>query len=165
MGGFKLSQILGVIVGMLTIVVTLSLAPSIGTANSTIATWGDNSTYMIGLGVVTDFGAPIAVLGLLAMGGLFTYGAWKGTTALNMTDILSVVGITVVVIVGLTFMVTICQKTRDLVGATTTDFEDTIYGIIPLFVYMVIIGLPYVKSYTNWRGTRKSKKAKAFGNI
>ena len=165
MKGFNLNMMLGVIVGLLTIVVTLSMAPNIGTANTAVAAWGDNSSYMIGLGVVTDFGAPICILGLLAMGGLFTYGAWKGSTNLNMSDILSVVGITVIVIVGLTFMATVCQKVKDLVGATTTDFEDVIYGIIPLFVYMVIISLPFVKSYTSWRGGRKGKRAKAQANF
>ena len=236
MKGFNLNMILGVIIGLLTIVVTLSMAPSIGTANDallpsevidtltgihtgvgiteadatlteilyhediadildissnisegagptvdsydattqniTVSGLTANTTRtftvtydtgldlrnLIGMEVLTGFGAPLAILGLLAMGGLFTFGAWKGTNQVNMGQIMQIVGITIAVIVGLTFMTSVVIYSNNLIGDVTTDFEDVIYGIIPLFVYLVIVSLPFIKSYASWHSGKKSRK-------
>jgi len=155
MGGWSMNKLLGVIVGMLTIVVTLAIAPSIATANAAVQ--AANQTNLIGLSVVDDFGAPLAVLGLLAMAGVFTVGAWKSTT--SMKDMMTTIFTAVIVIVGLTFMSSIITYTNALIGATATDFEDTIWGIIPLFVYLTVIGLAGWQTYKGSKKLKGSKKS------
>lgn len=158
MKGWSMGRLLGVIVGMLTIVVTLAIAPSIATANTTVAT--GNLTNLIGMSVVTSFGAPLAILGLLAAAGVFTLGAWKANATMN--EMMGTIFTAVIVIVGLTFMASIVTYTNSLIGATAADFEDTIYGIIPLAVYLVIIGLAgwqTVKGARKIRGGKKTASA------
>ena len=82
-----IKKLLGVIIGLLTIVVTLAISPSIGTANAVVA--AANLTNLIGMSVVVTFGAPLCIFGLLALGGVFTVGAWKGTT--SMREMLTVI--------------------------------------------------------------------------
>ena len=150
-------KLLGVIIGLLTIVVTLAISPSIGTANATVA--AGNLTNLIGMSVIVTFGAPLAIFGLLALGGVFTVGAWKGTT--SMKEMLTVIITAVIVIVGLTFMDSIVDYTNTLIAAGSGGFETTLYGIIPLFVYLVVIGLAGWQTVSRARSYRKGKKSKA----
>ncbi len=157
MGGWSMNKLLGVIVGLLTIVVTLAIAPSISTANAVVQ--AANQTNLIGLSVVDDFGAPLAVLGLLAMAGVFTVGAWKSTT--SMKDMMTVIFVAVIVIVGLTFMSSIITYTNALIGDSAADFEDTIWGILPLFVYLSVIGLAGWQTYKGAKRLKGGKKSTA----
>jgi hypothetical protein len=148
------------IFGFLVIIITLALAPSINTANAAIT--AANITNCIGVSAVDDFAAPIIVLGLLAVGGLFV---WKGTQNQSMSDILKVVGLCIVAIVGLTFMPQIITYTNTLIDAST-GFARTIYGVIPLLVYLTVIASVGYAGYQGYRsGGRKGRRAKAGGYI
>ena len=149
-----ITRLLGVLLGMITIVVALAIAPNISTANAAIQS--ANTTNLIAMSVLDDFGAPLAVLGLLTLGGVFTLGAWK--TGTDLKQMMIVLFMAVIIIVGLTFMGNIITYTNNLIGATATDFEDIIWGIIPLFIYVAIIGMPF--GYVGYRGysTRKKRK-------
>jgi len=151
-----IKRLLGVIIGLLTIVVTLAISPSIGTANATVA--AGNLTNLIGMSVVVTFGAPLCIFGLLALGGVFTVGAWKGTT--SMKEMLTVIITAVIVIVGLTFMSSIVTYTNTLIAAGSGGFETTLYGIIPLFVYLVIIGLSGWQVGARVRSYRRGRRSK-----
>lgn len=152
----QLSKLLGIIVGLLTIVVTLAIAPSIATANTAVSTSGNLTADMIGMSVVVTFGAPLAIMGLLAMGGLFVFGAWKGNT--SMRDMLEVIFTAIIVIVGLTFMLSILDYSVALIAAGGGGFETTLYGIIPLMVYLAIIGLSGWQTYKGVRRVRGGAK-------
>jgi hypothetical protein len=154
MGG-SMGKLLGLILGMLTIVVTLAIAPSIETANAAVQS--ANLTNLIGMAVLDDFGAPLAIIGLLTLGGLFTIGAWKSSVKMN--DMLQVVITAVIVIVGLTFMTSIITYTNTLIGSAVSGFGDTLYGIIPLFVYLAIIGISGWQSYKAVGRIRGGKKS------
>ena len=148
----QLGKLLGVILGLLTIVVTLAIAPNIATANTAVANSGNLTANMIGMSVVVTFGAPLAILGLLAMGGLFIVGAWKGNR--SMKDMLEVIFTAIIVIVGLTFMLSILDYTVALIAAGSGGFETVMYGLIPLLVYLTVIGL------TGWQTYKGAKAAK-----
>ena len=148
-------KLLGVIIGLLTIVVTLAISPSIGTANTAVA--AGNLTNLIGMSVIVTFGAPLCIFGLLALGGVFTVGAWKSSA--SMREMLTVIVTAVIVIVGLTFMSSIVTYTNTLIAAGSGGFETTLYGIIPLFVYLVIIGLAGWQTVSRVRSSRKGKKS------
>jgi hypothetical protein len=157
-------KIVGVLLGLLTIVVTLAIAPSIATANAAVAISGNLTADMIGMAVVVTFGAPLAILGLLAMGGLFIGGSWKGTV--GMKDMLQVIFTAIIVIVGLTFMLSILDYTVALIAAGSGGFETTLYGIIPLLVYLAIIGITgfgVAKGVKSVKG--KKKEASSSGMI
>ncbi len=114
---------------------------------------GLDLTDLIGIEVVGGFGAPLAILGLLAMSGLFAIGSWKGSA--NMRDMLGVILTAIIVIVGLTFMVNIIDYSNDLVDAGTSSIETVLYGLIPLIVYLAVIGLAGFGVYRGAKGMRK----------
>lgn len=150
---------MGRIFGFLGIIVTLALAPSIGTANATVA--ADNLTNLIGMSAIVQFGAPLIVLSLLAISGLFAAGK---LAAGSMQDLLKIISAVIVAIVGLTFMDQIVDYVNTLIGATASGFEDTIYGIIPLVIYVFIVGSIGYGAYKSYKGGKKDKKAAAQAN-
>ncbi len=157
----QLNKLMGVIFGMLTIVVTLAIAPQIATANTAVANSGNLTSNMIGMAVVVTFGAPLAILGLLSMAGLFVLGAWQTTT--SMREMLNVILTAVIVIVGLTFMLNIVDYAADLIASATGGFDTVLYGLIPLLVYLAVIGLSgwqTFKGVKKLRGGGKEKKKK-----
>ena len=158
MGGFNIQSLMSKIFGFLVIIITLALAPQINTANAAIT--AANITNCIGVSAIDDFAAPLVVLGLLAVGGIFM---WKGTNTQGMKDIMGVIGLVIVAIVGLTFMTSIIGYTNTLIDAST-GFAVTIYGIIPLLVYMVVIASVGYVGYKGYKGGKKSKKSAAFAN-
>ena len=146
------------IMGFLVIIITLALAPSINTANATVA--AANLTNLIGMDVVTDFGAPLIVLGLLVVGGIF---AWKGTQGSSMGELFKTISLVIIAIVALTFMEDIVGYTNTLIAASS-GFAVTLYGIIPLLVYLGVIASVGYTGYQGYRGSKKAKKANAFAN-
>lgn len=156
---FNMQSLMSKIFGFLVIIITLALAPQINTANAAIT--AANITNCIGVSAIDDFAAPLIVLGLLAVGGIFM---WKGTQNQGMKDIMGVIGLVIIAIVGLTFMTDIIDYTNTLIDAST-GFATTIYGIIPLLVYLVVIGSVGFAGYKGYKGGgKKSKKAAAFAN-
>lgn len=157
----NMSNLMSKILGFLTIIITLALAPAINTANGVVA--ADNLTNCIGMSAIVTFGAPLIILGLLAMGGLF---AWKGTSG-GMKEILGVVGAVIVAIIALTFMSSIITYTNALITSSGTgSFGAVIYGMIPLLIYVVIIGSIGYGAYAAYKGGgRKSKKAAVGGFV
>lgn len=156
---FNMQSLMSKIFGFLVIIITLALAPQINTANAAIT--AANITNCIGVSAIDDFAAPLIVLGLLAVGGIFM---WKGTQNQGMKDIMGVIGLVIIAIVGLTFMTDIIDYTNTLIDAST-GFATTIYGIIPLLVYLVVIGSVGFAGYKGWKGGgKKSKKAAAYAN-
>lgn len=149
----NMQNLMSKIMGFVTIIVTLGLAPSINTANTTVA--GANLTNCIGMSVMTDFGAPLCVLGLLAVGGIFV---WKGTNNQGFQQLLDVISLTILVIIGLTFMSTIVDYTNTLIGAST-GFALIIYGLIPLVVYLAIIASVFYSGARafGWKGFKKGR--------
>ncbi len=154
----NMGSLVGKVFGFLTIIVTLALAPSINTANATVA--AANLTNCIGMSVVTEFGAPLIVIGLLLVGGLFALGKIQAST---IRELMGVIFAVIVAIVGLTFMEDIVTYTNTLIAAST-GFAVTLYGIIPLAVYLLIIGDATYATVRRWRGGKKGKKAAAAAN-
>jgi hypothetical protein len=154
----QLQGLFSKIMGFLVIIITLALAPSINTANATVA--AGNLTNLIGMSVVADFGAPLIVLGLLVVGGIFV---WKGTQGATMGELMKTIGLVVVAIVGLTFMADIVDYTNTLIDAST-GFAVTLYGIIPLLVYLGIIAAVGWSGYGAYKGSRKKGKKAAYAN-
>ena len=159
----NISGLFSKIMGFLIIIITLALAPTINTANTAI-TGHDNVSIMIGMVAIGAFGAPLIIIGLLSAGGLFALSGVKGRLGgASMKDMIGVVGSVVVVIVGLTFMVSIMDYVVTLVEAST-GFAVTIYEMIPLLIYLTIIasaGWYQYASYKRMRGGRGRRRAAA----
>lgn len=149
-----LTGLFGKIMGYIVIIVTLALAPSIVTTNAAITAHANvSSNVLIGMSVVSAFGAPLIILGLLTTGGVFAVAGARGHLGgATAKDLLTVVGATIVAIVALTFMSTICTYVATLMGSYPigTEFARTIFAIIPLIIYIGIIvtsGWTVVKTY------------------
>jgi hypothetical protein len=146
------------IMGFLVIIITLAMAPSIVTANTAVAS--GNLTNLIGMDVVTDFGAPLIILLLLGMGGIF---AWKGAGG-GMKEVMGVIGGTILAIVALTFMNSIITYINALITADSSSIGDVIYGIIPLIIYMAIVAGAGYGTYRAFKGSgKKTSKAVSGG--
>jgi hypothetical protein len=154
------------IMGFVVIIITLALAPSINTANATIE--AQNLTNLIGMTVVSDFGAPLIILGLLVSGGAFALAGMQGKlTGATMSDLFKVIGSVILVIVALTFMDTIIDYTNTLIGSPPeTGFALVIYGIIPLIIYVGVIATAGWASVSTYRrlkgGSRRTATATGF---
>lgn len=146
----QITRMLSIIFFFLTIVITLALAPSINTANNTIAS--DNLTNLIGMTAVVQFGAPLIILGIMVAGGLMAFGMRQG---LGVKDIMVTVGLVIGEIVALNFMDSIVDYTNTLIAAST-GFAVTIYGIIPLIVYIAIIAA--AGGYQTYKYVKSRKK-------
>lgn len=153
----NLGSLFGKIMGFLVIIITLALAPSIVSANTLVATH-DNVTAMLGMGVVSGFGAPLIILGLLTIGGIFALAGVKGQLAnAGMKDLFTVIGAVIVVIVLLTLMPNVMDYTAELIEAST-GFAVTIYSIIPLLIYLGIVAGAGWAGVSTYRKTRKGGK-------
>ena len=155
-----MKDIMPKILGFLVIIITLALAPTINTANATIA--AGNLTNLIGMTAISAFGAPLIILGLLVSGGIFAVAGQKGVLGgASVSDLLTVVGSVVVLIVVLTMFDSVMTYTGTLYDAST-GFAQTIYSIIPIVIYIGIIamaGWTQTRAYRRARGRRKSKSA------
>lgn len=154
------------IFGFIVIIVVLALAPSITTANATIV--GDNLTNLIGMSVMSGFGAPLMIIMLLFGGGMFAIAGIRGNMAgASLGDMLQVVWKVVLCIVALTMFDSIIDYTNTLIGVGATTFATTIYGIIPLVIYLLIIGLAGVTAVSAYKaykgGGRRGRRAVAAG--
>jgi hypothetical protein len=154
----NLQGLLSKVLGFLVIIITLALAPAINTANTAVI--NDNLTNCIGMTAISDFGAPLIILGLLAMGGIFVWKASKGS---SMQDMFKVIGAVVVAIVGLTFMTNIIEYTNTLIDASS-GFATTIYGMIPLIVYLAIVASVGYGAYTSYKGGKGRRSSRAVAN-
>ena len=132
-------NLFGKIMGFLVIIITLALAPSINTAAVAVA--AANLTNLIGMAVISNFASPLIILGLLVAGGAFAVAGIQGTYTATTKDLMGVVGATIVAIVALTFMTSIVSYTNTLWTASAgSTIGQTIFSIIPLVVYLGIIG-------------------------
>ena len=149
------------ILGFLVIIITLALAPTINTANAAI-TGHANVSAMIGMVAIGAFGAPLIVLGLLVSGGIFAVAGTKGVLGgASISDLMSVIGSVIVLIVVITMFESVMTYTGTLYDAST-GFAQTIYSIIPIVIYIGIIamaGWTQARTYRRMRGGRKSKAA------
>lgn len=157
----NLGSLFGKIMGFLVIIITLALAPTIATANTAITS--ANLTNLIGMSVVASFGAPLIILGLLAVGGLFSLAGVKGQLAnVGMKDLFPVIGAVIVVIVCLTLFTSIITYTNTLIDSALGTFAATIYGIIPLLIYLgIVAGAGWVTVHTYRKSRKGGKKSRA----
>lgn len=125
------------VMGWLLIIVTLALAPSINTANTTImSTWNasTNADTMLGY-VVTSFGAPLIVISLLFAGGMLGLGKVAESST---KDLMQMIGGVVITILALNLFDSAIGYVDALITASS-GFAQTVYGIIPIVLYVSII--------------------------
>jgi len=156
-----IQAILPKILGFLIIIVVAALGPAINTANTAIQT--ENNTNLTGMAAVDDFGAPIIILTLLFSGGVLAVGGVKGKfKETKLSDMYDVIAAVVVAIVGLTMFTSIMTYFNTLIDAST-GFAATIYGAIPLVIYIGIIGssgYSTVQAVREYRGNRSKKRTR-----
>jgi hypothetical protein len=156
-----LSSLFPRIMGYIVIIITLALAPSIATANTSIVNHASVAN-MTGMTVVGGFGAPLIILGLLVAGGAFAITGARGKLSAGAGDLLKVVGSVIVVIVALTFMPTIMTYVEQLIDVAGGGFAQVIYAIIPLMLYLgVIVGAGW-QTIKTIRGGRRSRRAMGY---
>lgn len=154
----QLGNLFGKIMGFIVVIVTLALAPSINQANAAIVTSG-NLTVMTGMAAVAAFGAPIIILGLLVSGGIFAMAGVKGQMkGASTRDLIGVIGSVIVVIVALNLFLQVVDYAFALQGAVT-GFAQTIYRLIPIAIYVGIIGGAGYYQFRTYRKIKKGKKS------
>ena len=142
------------ILGFLVIIITLALAPTISTANAAIIAH-DNISVMIGMTAISGFGAPLIILGLLVSGGIFAVAGTRGALGgAKISDLMSVIGSVVVLIVVLTMFTSVMDYVTTL-ATGVTGFAFTIYTLIPIVIYIGIIAMA---GWTQARAYRKARK-------
>ncbi len=155
----NMTALFGKVMGFIVIIVTLALAPSINTANTAVMAL--NTTNLTGLSTIGDFGAPLIVLGLLTSGGLLALAGIKGKLAASgMSDMFSVIGSVVIVIISLNLMQNVVTYTNTLIAASS-GFAITIYGIIPLMIYIGIIAVSGWGAYKGAKAMKGGRKSSA----
>jgi hypothetical protein len=149
------------IMGFVIVIVTLALAPTIQSSNTTIE--GLNITDLTGLSAVAAFGAPLIILGLLFSGGMFAAAGLRGRMqGASLGDMLSVIGSVVVVIVALTLFQSVVTYTNALLVATPTGIGDVIFAIVPLIIYIGIVAGAAVVQVRAYRKSTRGRRSKSY---
>lgn len=156
-----MGNLLPKILGWLVVIITLALAPTINTSNTAVdAAWAaaTNNATMIGMDAVLDFGAPLMIIGLLFAGTLLGLGKIGDGTIKGM---MSVIGAIVLVIVALSLFESVIDYVDTLITAST-GFAQTVYGIIPIILYVAIIASAGIYAgVKGMKGGAKSNKGYA----
>lgn len=147
------------ILGWVTVIIALALAPSINTANTAVDTaWAatTNNATMIGMGTVVDFGAPLMIISLLFSGALMGLGKVGDGSIRGM---LSIIGACIITIVILNIFPNVLTYVDELITAST-GFAQTVYGIIPIILYIgVIAGAGVATAVSYFRGRKKRRSS------
>jgi len=156
-----MQRLVPAILGWLVVVITLALAPTIVTYNSAVTTnvaGATNSAYMIGMNAIDDFAGFIIIMGLLVSGGLFAIGGMKQKDV-TIGDMMGVIGAIILTVISLAlFSGTVIGYIDSLITAGTAGFEKTAYGLLPIIVYIGIIG--GASAYITTKVVRKRKAGK-----
>jgi len=138
-----IKDLLPKIMGWLVVVITLAMAPTIVTYNTAVTTnvsAAVNSSYMIGMTAIDDFGGFIIIMGLLVTGGLLGIAGARGSLGnAGVGDILKTIGIVIITVISLAmFSGSVIGYIDELITAGT-GFEKTAYGILCVIIYIAII--------------------------
>ncbi len=127
---------------------------------------GLDLTQILGVETVASFGAPLIILLLLVSGGMFAMAGVKGKLGrVGMGQLMGVIGSVIVVLISLTLFQSVITYTNTLIDAST-GFATTIYGVIPLVIYIGIIGgVGYfqISTYRKATGGKRSKSNASIG--
>lgn len=148
----------GLVMGIMTLVVTLIMSPIILTANATIGS--ANITNLTGMSSIDDIGPIVIILGMLTSAGLFAWSGVKGGSSVSRKDMMVSVGTAVTMVIALTMFGIIISSCNTLYAAAagSTALQSFI-GIIPLLVYVgIIIGAGAVQ-YRTYKRTRRQRSA------
>ena len=150
------------ILGWLTVIISLALAPTLNTQNAAVDAAhvaATNGTLMIGLGTVVDFGAPLMIISLLFAGTMLGLGKIGDGSIKGM---LGVIGMVIVTIVALSMFESVIGYVNTLLVASS-GFALVIYGVIPIILYIAIVaGAGAATAYKAFRGKGKSKSSSAY---
>ena len=163
-----LGRLVPSIMGWLTVVITLALAPTIETYNghvTTNVTGATNTSYMLGMTAVDDFAGFLIIMGLLISGGFFAVTSMK-TKSTTVGDMLGVIGAVIITVISLAmFSGSVIGYIDELITAGT-GFAKTAYGILAIILYVGIISAASAfighKAYRSGRRSRKARSRRAF---
>lgn len=166
----QFNNIIGKIMGFLTIILTLALSPTIYTQNAEILAFAGGLDSFVGMEVVAGFGAFIIIFGLLVSGGIFAIAGLQGKfQGAGTRDLLSVVGTVIMIVIVLAMFTNILTYCQDLIDAAVLA-ADTIgevgFGLIPVVIYcgiLAVSGWSHVATYRRLKkGGKKGKTAGAY---
>ncbi len=154
------------IMGWLVVIITLALAPTINSANTAVDVAhaaATNGTLMIGLGTIVDYGAPLMIIGLLVAGGMFGVAGLRGQMqSASIRDMLEVIGAVIVVILALSMFTSVISYVNTLIVGST-GFAQTLYGVIPIVLYVGIIAGATIVVGGKYKSLRKGRRSSASG--
>lgn len=152
------------IMAWIAVIIALGLGPSIVTANSEVTTnvsGATNSTYMIGMTAIDDFGGFLIILSLLFGGGILALTAGR-TQSTNIGDVVSIIGSAILALVGLKIMSGTAIGYIDSMVTAGTGFEKTAYGIFAIILYIAVIGAAGgISAYKAYRKRRSARRSRA----
>lgn len=149
--------------GIMTLVVTLIMAPIILTANSAIGS--ANITNLTGMSSIDDIGPIVIILGMLASAGLFAWSGAKGGSSIGRKDMMVSAGTAVAMTIALTMFIIVIDGCNTLyTAAAGSTALQSFVGIIPLLVYVgIIVGAGAVQ-YRTYKRTRRSRGSITYGS-
>ena len=163
----NLSKLMGVVLFFIILLVVVSIAPQVGTANSAAyATWNGSTEKdsMIGLDVIMPWGGFLIVLAILATTGIFTLKIKNQGFSVNA--LISPVIRVIIAIFILTFYSNIITSFNVLIAAESNDAVKIVWGVVLLLIYLAIIAISGgwdTFQYVRERMGKKGKAAKASG--
>jgi len=157
-----LNKLVPAIMGWLTVVITLALAPTIETYNGYVTTnvsAATNAAKMIGMTAVDDFGGFLMIMALLVSGGLFAIGGMKNKNY-NIGDMMKVIGAVILSVIALAMFSGSIIGYIDALITAGSGFAQTAYGILTIIIYIAIIAgaaaYMSVKAYRSKKGKKSS---------
>ena len=150
---------MGLIFFGLTIILVVSLAPSIQTANNTAYLSYNGSSEkasMVGLGVIMPWGDLLIIISILVAAGLLSVQLNKGG---SIEDVIAPVGTVIGCVILLNFYDTIITSFNTLIAGTTSAGAQIFYGAILLLIYLAIVGSAGASQVVRYfKGKKKTGK-------
>ncbi len=157
-----MKNLLPKILGWIVIIITLALGPTIYTSNSAI-TGHASVDNMTALATVAGFGAFVIIFGLLVSGGMMAIAGAKGGAA-GRTDMISVIGSVILIVISLSLMASVITYVELLYAAAITA-SDTLgevgFALIPVILYS---GIVFGVGFTQARTIRRMRSSRRRSN-
>jgi hypothetical protein len=156
-------KVLPLILFFITVLLIVSLAPQVQTANSTAYATYNGSTEkasMIGLGVIMPWGDILILLSIMVSAGLLTMQLKQG--GFNLSTVMGPVFVIISVVFALSFFDSIITSFNTLIAGTTNSGAKIFYGLVLLMIYLGIIGASGgYQAYQYVKNKKKGNKSKA----
>ncbi len=160
------------LIGFIAIVITISLAPSIYSANVAVVNYGGGSGLVpfLGMDAIAPFGGFLAIFGLLATQGIFAIGTLKSGQGTGWRQIMLMIGLVIMTLIFLkVFTAAILPKFGALISSASVahdDIGETVFGVVVIVIYLgIILGASVTNAVSEYKRRKKSRGSSRGVNV